>query len=54
MVVIWKVATADAFVPDPNFIEKSIFKSPITNADIPNDTTHGVIKQYQSMPTNGK
>lgn len=47
VVVIWKVATAGAFVPDPNFIEKSIFKSPITNADIPNDTMHGVIRQYQ-------
>ncbi len=46
-VIIWEVATVGVLAPDPEFLEKSIFKSPVTDVDIPDDTMLSTITQYQ-------
>lgn len=33
--------------PDPTFLKKSIFQNPLTKADMPNNTMHSDIIQYQ-------
>ncbi|MDO4449581.1 MAG: hypothetical protein Q4B79_01295 [Moraxella sp.] len=47
MGIVWQVATVGGVAPDPKFLEKAISKSALTHTDIPNDTMHSDIIQYQ-------
>ena len=45
--IVWQVATVGGVAPDPKFLKKLIFQHPLTKADMPNDTMHSDIIQYQ-------